>query len=544
MGDQSPDISFDIYDDDGFDGMYVDWKPFFEENKDVFDRFKARMDADPLKRIRRDKLCKAFTIWHKRYPLVLKCDELARQMQERLMALNKVRDSYLRDVISVKQHVSKLARFDSNKESEARAAQEAMREIMPELAAVPSPDLRELIECAKSSLKPSSSSLKEAMINAGLVDPSTGQQLSPWEQGKAFAKGQRNLKGKMYNPHSGGATISLHSPASHKLYVNYCKECVGVMSMVALWNSEVERAVQHLNNGDRMVIEMENMKRSVAAIQQVVLQQEIENQRLVERNVALEARSEWMDHWQAGLDAEADKVSYTDQLLKHRELAAMSQEETKSIRFNMFDRARIVLDIEKRRVAALQVDLRDETQIREREEVLRAKAEEELKILKDTVATNKETISVLEEKLASTSDFLVKTQGKYETAVQYGKKMDAELAQEQKEREDYRMITESTVNELKAEIVECNSEYELKEVEVDQLRDVLRARDGTIADLLFKYAEPTAEEVEVQVRATVQMLPRHVRRAVDDSIIADCVSGKIEFANVHQETIVALARSI
>ena len=45
---------------------------------------------DPVGSVDRSKLVRAFTIWQHKWPLTQKCDELGRQMQERMLALNKV----------------------------------------------------------------------------------------------------------------------------------------------------------------------------------------------------------------------------------------------------------------------------------------------------------------------------------------------------------------------------------------------------------------------------------------------------------------------
>ena len=84
---------------------------FVRENRNVLERFRRVLDHDPIGKIARSDMAQSFAIWSKRLPLALKCDELARQMQERLFALQKVRDSYLRDVICVKHSVEKLAKY-------------------------------------------------------------------------------------------------------------------------------------------------------------------------------------------------------------------------------------------------------------------------------------------------------------------------------------------------------------------------------------------------------------------------------------------------
>ena len=73
-----------------------------------------------------------------------------------------MRDCYLRDVITVKYTIDRLAKYGEGEEEDA---QKEMVDALPALAAVPSMDLRPLIERAKQSVKnPSSSQLKETML--------------------------------------------------------------------------------------------------------------------------------------------------------------------------------------------------------------------------------------------------------------------------------------------------------------------------------------------------------------------------------------------
>eukprot|EP01033_Poteriospumella_lacustris_P019054 gene19054-13751_t len=54
---------------------------------------------------------RAFKKWQDRYPLVMKCIELARQLQERSSMLETVRSSYLKDVVSVKHQLAGLSKL-------------------------------------------------------------------------------------------------------------------------------------------------------------------------------------------------------------------------------------------------------------------------------------------------------------------------------------------------------------------------------------------------------------------------------------------------
>ena len=66
-------------------------------------------EIDPFVKHRREHLSKAFITWSRCAPLIQICGELKRQLQERSSVFELLRESYLRDVVSVKHHLDKIA---------------------------------------------------------------------------------------------------------------------------------------------------------------------------------------------------------------------------------------------------------------------------------------------------------------------------------------------------------------------------------------------------------------------------------------------------
>ena len=75
-------------------------------------------------------LCRYFHKWSLCLPLTQKCDEVSKQLKERSIALETIRDSYNRDIITVKFQLENIYDQQDNKAKRA------------ELASVPSVDLR------------------------------------------------------------------------------------------------------------------------------------------------------------------------------------------------------------------------------------------------------------------------------------------------------------------------------------------------------------------------------------------------------------------
>ena len=70
-----------------------------------------RVMKSPFEKNRKIILLKAFMKWHKVLPLNQKCDELAKILQDRLVAVASIRDSYLRDIVRVKHHLQKIQEY-------------------------------------------------------------------------------------------------------------------------------------------------------------------------------------------------------------------------------------------------------------------------------------------------------------------------------------------------------------------------------------------------------------------------------------------------
>lgn len=63
---------------------------------------------DPYVTMRKSYLMKAFLTWSKCAPLIQLCGELKKQLQERCSIVESLRESYYKDVISVKYHLERI----------------------------------------------------------------------------------------------------------------------------------------------------------------------------------------------------------------------------------------------------------------------------------------------------------------------------------------------------------------------------------------------------------------------------------------------------
>ena len=133
------------------------------------------LNRDPVRKVQNATLMKALVMWRDKYPLMEKCNEIGRQIQERMRALSVVRECYLRDVVAIKHHLERILlqndwfqkQYAINRENiknpeSALEAQERGQEILEQfseeaihvaadLQSIPSANLRNFIEECKNS---------------------------------------------------------------------------------------------------------------------------------------------------------------------------------------------------------------------------------------------------------------------------------------------------------------------------------------------------------------------------------------------------------
>ena len=197
-----------------------------------------RVLKTPFEKNKKIIMLKAFMKWHKMLPLHQKCDELAKIAQDRIMSVTAIRDSYLRDIVRIKQHLQKIQEYrdPGHEDDEVGKYTKETGHDMYDLHVVPSLNLRTLIDRALEAMKdigPSDSTaasqqLQDTLIQSGLANPETGLAYNPWERSNQYRRIEKNRAGgKFEYPRTMGESIELAVPQSHELYIKYCKDCIG-----------------------------------------------------------------------------------------------------------------------------------------------------------------------------------------------------------------------------------------------------------------------------------------------------------------------------
>ena len=222
-------------------------------------------------------------------PLIQKCDELGKQLHERLLVVSSLRESYFRDVLCVKHHLEKLKEFSSklpaisNKpdstsdENKVGDVSEHLKDHvdMYDLHAIPSTNLRPLIQNALNSPNMTSCQLNETLVASGLISGATGKTSYPWERGRNYKKLMRIKNGISWDfPKFKGDSVALQSPGNFKLFVTYCQQCIGTMSFVRDWNIDIEEALQQTTDSKTVDLQLSNLKNTVNSLNEIIEKQQ------------------------------------------------------------------------------------------------------------------------------------------------------------------------------------------------------------------------------------------------------------------------------
>jgi hypothetical protein len=257
---------------------------------DIFKRILTYNDKQKLRDLQR-----AFLKWVYELPIYQKCDELWKQLKERTKIADTLRSSYLRDVLSVKLYVDKITNIDASNPNNLKDITDIKNEYSE---AIPSFDLRGMIENAKTCFSRTSEQMTESLIDAGLVDEFTLKTLNPWEQSKGFKRSIRITNNPTYEyPESGGGSVGMYAPRNKKLFIKYCDQCIGIMKLVKTWNFEVENCLNFMTTCKILESELIEFKKVNMSLNSLLADKELEIFHLTKHIEDLEQANSWFKKW-------------------------------------------------------------------------------------------------------------------------------------------------------------------------------------------------------------------------------------------------------
>lgn len=138
-------------------------------------------------------------------------------------------------------------------------------------------------------------------------------------------------KGHFFSlPETGGESIPLCAPAKHNLYVKYCNDCIGIISLVRSWNTEVEDALRFRNEHgvlDQQIIELRKL---IGNLNIIIENQETSLNKEVAKNKVLEEANSWFTNWMDAGKVEALQSELTGLKRQLAENLSMAQADIES----------------------------------------------------------------------------------------------------------------------------------------------------------------------------------------------------------------------
>ena len=423
-------------------------------------------------------LARAFRRWHSEYPLHGKCDELCRQLKERNNLLENVRGSYLKDVVSIKYHLNQLADVDPHMQIEKY--KEKLFDLHHNL---PSVDIRDVIEKAKKGWNDKSSQLfRDTLVDSGVIDPETEKTLNSWEQSRSFKRMMRVKRGPSYDyPNAGGESVMLAAPTNHKLFVRYCHDCIGIIALVKNWNLEVEASLKFKADYGRIDEKIEEFKRLIRSLQDIIENKEKDIMNLEARNKELEDAKEWFETWSKMQVAEERKNQKQEQQVIIQNMMAMAEEDKVASLRNLHDLLQLRLEESLYREQELYRQLQYERSERELEVEARIKLADELRSYQ--VDRHRMAVEIDRLNAARRQDAIEKSQLEHRLENLEKLNMELQVALDVKEAqfEEHRKHTTERINDLTEELNGVTKDLQAKEDEVDHMREELRKQKALIA---------------------------------------------------------------
>ena len=316
------------------------------------------------------KLLRAFKKWAIEFPLIVKCEEIGHQLTERTLLLETVRNSYLKDVVSVKHYLDQLDKIDFDKINTKE-----WKETFYDLHAVPSTDVRLLVEKARKMPGLSSIQLRDNLVECGLIDSETLKTENPWEHSRSFRRYCRLLKGPTFNypTHLNGECIDVTAPTNFKVYVRHCTDCIGMISFVKSWNDTIEEAIRFKVEYAAIDTKIEDFKKLINNLQDIIITKDKDVQDLTHKLQVYEETNHWFLKWTNVKNFQQFKDFYEEKIFNLQNTILMLLEEKSSMATHLYgkfdEKLLLCLDNEKqlmKKISLLQEQIQQEISMREK----------------------------------------------------------------------------------------------------------------------------------------------------------------------------------
>jgi uncharacterized coiled-coil protein SlyX len=316
------------------------------------------------------------------------------------------------------------------------------------------------------------------LVDAGLLDPETLRTLNPWDQSRGYRRIMRIKKGGAVKPPDlEGESISLAAPSNKKLFVRYCKDCIGLAIFIKDWNREVELSMKFKADFANVDALIQEYRQVIEKLNNTIEGQERQIVQLLDRTSKLETANAWFEKW--GVIKEAGKVGKGgildeyEQKMMYKHIAEMARAEIESFAFNS------AMRIEVKEQAHIAAERAHRQRLREAELTKDADSKERLRIVQDFRKTQLDLQTKVNEIAELTQANQVKEAEKahlnQKLTVAEAENVNLHSVIDKKEVEYATLRDESNakIEDLNYTIRQLNNDYSKQENTIDELRDNL-----------------------------------------------------------------------
>jgi hypothetical protein len=369
-----------------------------------------------------------------------------------------------------------------------------------------------------------------------------------------FTKIQTKAKGS-FNSSTPGAAIQLHAPSSHRLYVNYCKECIGIMSLVQDWNYNVEEGLHQMERNQKISTENELLKTTVSKLNDIILRQEEENEGLRNETAELKANEAWFQKWKEGLGVQGKEEGLLNKLHAQRQINEMAAQDIESTWHNAQARfeQKYLNQLEHNRKLQLQLDFEAQASGNAGEKI--TALQEQLLKAEESVQERDLAVRELQATVGMLRDEATEREERIATLERAQAQLLSTVEEKSVEMLSIRAQAEAREQGLVARAEDAEGELEDKEKKLELLSEALSEKTQEYQELWNSTRPATGAALEEQVRRNISLLPRHVRLSAQHSIEkktsysletgrAESPEEKLEAGDVREEVMLAIAKLI
>eukprot|EP01032_Pedospumella_encystans_P036809 gene36809-41665_t len=176
-----------------------------------------------------------------------------------------------------------------------------------------------------------------------------------------------------------GESIALAAPTNKKLFVRYCKDCIGMTAFVKGWNKEVEDSLKFKADFANVDSHIQEFRVLIDKLNGTIEGQEQKIVDLLAYTSKLETANAWFEKWgatKAGTNGGRSALMDIDGDSRYRHMAEMARAELESFSFNasmrLQEEHRVFAETEAMYVEKLRVaEVHKEADSREKMQILR-----------------------------------------------------------------------------------------------------------------------------------------------------------------------------